>query len=273
MATESGWRNRGRGSVRKSSSFSSSSSSPYRRETSEKQQKVKEAPKLLEKHDPQYQQWIEEDKKNERAVQEQAEVLAKAMKEQFDQTMNALSHLSLYHRRFLPVLLVFQAYCWLRRREEDKMICWELRNFDGLKRSCCTRCSLVGTGSPEMSSSKVLMSSSGIAVLWRPWESSSRVMVEEQPSPERRRRGQAWCLTLHANNELSWPPLQVFGRPWAWCWYVDSSCFSLDCLGHLSVSKPGPYLSVLHLHVWNRKEALFLSSVSRYLGLVDRVHK
>ena len=42
-------------------------------------------------------------------------------------------------------------------------------------------------------------------------------------------------------------------------------------LGHLSVSKPGPYLSVLqsywNLHVWNRKEALFLSSVSRYLNL------
>ena len=42
-------------------------------------------------------------------------------------------------------------------------------------------------------------------------------------------------------------------------------------LGHMSVSKPGPYLSVLqsywNLHVWNRKEALFLSSVSRYLGL------
>ena len=38
-----------------------------------------------------------------------------------------------------------------------------------------------------------------------------------------------------------------------------------------SVSKPDPYLSVLqsywNLHVWNRKEALFLSSVSRYLGL------
>ena len=42
-------------------------------------------------------------------------------------------------------------------------------------------------------------------------------------------------------------------------------------LGHLSLSKPGLYLSVLqsywNLHVWNRKEALFLSSVSRYLGL------
>ena len=42
-------------------------------------------------------------------------------------------------------------------------------------------------------------------------------------------------------------------------------------LGHMSVSKPGPYLSVLqsywNLHVWNRKEALFLSSVSRYPGL------
>ena len=42
-------------------------------------------------------------------------------------------------------------------------------------------------------------------------------------------------------------------------------------LGHQSVSKPGPYLSVLqsfwNLHVWDRKEALFLSSVSRYVGL------
>ena len=42
-------------------------------------------------------------------------------------------------------------------------------------------------------------------------------------------------------------------------------------LGHLSVSKLGLSLSVLqsywNLHVWNRREALFLSSVSRYLGL------
>ena len=42
-------------------------------------------------------------------------------------------------------------------------------------------------------------------------------------------------------------------------------------LGHQSVSKPGPYLSVLqnywNLHLWNRKEALLLSSVSRYLAL------
>ena len=42
-------------------------------------------------------------------------------------------------------------------------------------------------------------------------------------------------------------------------------------LGHQSVRKPGPYLSVLqsywNLHVWHRKETLFFSSVSRYLGL------
>ena len=44
-------------------------------------------------------------------------------------------------------------------------------------------------------------------------------------------------------------------------------------LGHLSVSKPGPYFlfecfpNYWNLHVWNRKEALFLSSVSRYLGV------
>ena len=47
----------------------------------------------MEKYDPQYQQWKEEAKKKEKAVelQEQAEVLAKAMKEQFDQTICALS--------------------------------------------------------------------------------------------------------------------------------------------------------------------------------------
>ena len=49
-------------------------------------------------------------------------------------------------------------------------------------------------------------------------------------------------------------------------------------LGYQSVSKPGPYLRVLqsywNLHMWNRKEALFLSSVSRCLGLAfGRVHK
>ena len=42
-------------------------------------------------------------------------------------------------------------------------------------------------------------------------------------------------------------------------------------LGHMSVINPGPYLSVLqscwNLNVWNRIEALFLSSGSRYLGL------
>ena len=72
---------------------SSSSSSPSRRKRRGKQQKVKEAQKLLEKHDPQYQQWKEEAKKKEKAVelQEQAEVLAKVTKEQFDRTLSALS--------------------------------------------------------------------------------------------------------------------------------------------------------------------------------------
>ena len=88
---DSGWRGR-RGPARKSSSSSSSSSSQSRRKRRGKQQKFKEAQKLL-KYDPQYQQWKEEAKKKERAVelQEQAEVLAKVMKEQFDQTMCALS--------------------------------------------------------------------------------------------------------------------------------------------------------------------------------------
>ena len=79
---DSGWRGR-RGSARKSSSSSSSSSSQSRRKRGGKQQKIKDAQKLLEKHDPQYQQWKEEAKRKERAVemQEQAEVLAKVMED------------------------------------------------------------------------------------------------------------------------------------------------------------------------------------------------
>ena len=77
--------------MRKSSSSSSSSSSPSRRK---RQQKVKEAQKLLDKCDSQYQRWKEEAKKKDRAVelQEQAQVLAKVMKEQFDQCSLAISH-------------------------------------------------------------------------------------------------------------------------------------------------------------------------------------
>ena len=213
LVGRSGWRNRDRGSARKSSSSSSSSSSLFRRKRREKQQKVKEAQKLLEKHDPQYQQWKEEAKKKERAVelQEQAEVLAKVVKEQFDQTMNALSPSLTTPPQFLPVLLVFPTYPLLLMRKEDKMICWVRLNFVGLKRNCCTRCPLFGTGSLEMSSSKLLGSSSGTAGSWRPWASLPLVMVE-RTSPVRRRSGQAWCLTLHTNNELSSLPLQVFGR-------------------------------------------------------------
>ena len=49
-----------------------------------KQQKVKEAQKFLEKHDPQHQQWKEEARRRRgQELQEQAEVLAKVMKEQF----------------------------------------------------------------------------------------------------------------------------------------------------------------------------------------------
>ena len=91
-ARDSGWHGR-RGSARKSSSSSSSSSSQARRKRRGKHQKVKEAQKLLEKYDLQCQHWKEEAKKKERAVelQELAELLAKVMKEQFDQTMCALS--------------------------------------------------------------------------------------------------------------------------------------------------------------------------------------
>ena len=171
---DSGWRNRGRGSTRKSSSSSSSSSSPSRRKRRGKQQKVKEAQKLLENHDPQYQQWKEEAKKKERAVelQEQAEVLAKAMKEQFDHTINALSPALISSPPFPPsppgvpsLPLAVE-----ERREQNDLL--GLHNFDGLKRSCCTRCPLFGTRSLEMSSSKLLASSSGTAGSWRPWVTS-----------------------------------------------------------------------------------------------------
>ena len=82
----------------------SSSSSQSREKRCGKQQKVKEAQKLLEKYDPQYQQWKEEAKKKERAVelQEQAEVLAKVVKEQFDQTMCALLTSLITPPQFLP---------------------------------------------------------------------------------------------------------------------------------------------------------------------------
>ena len=207
---DSGWRNRGRGSTRKSSSCSSSSSSPSRKKRRVKQQKVKEAQKLLKKHDPQFQQWKEEAMTKERAVelQEQAEVLAKVMKEQFDHTINALSPALISSPPFPPSL---PSLPWLLRRKENKMICWALHNFGGLKRSCCIRCPLFGTGSQEMSSSKLLESSFGTAGSWRPGVNSLLVMVVERPSPGRRRRDQAWYLTLHANNELSCPPLKVFG--------------------------------------------------------------
>ena len=104
---------------------------------------------MLEKHDPHYQQWKEEAKKKERNVelQEQAEVLAKAMKEQFDQTMSApaIPHYA---------IAVSSQSSWcsqraplLQRREEDKPIrCGRRLNFAGSKRNCCTRSPVVGTG-------------------------------------------------------------------------------------------------------------------------------
>ena len=174
--------------MRKSSSTSSSSSSPSRRKRRGKQQKVKEAQKLLEKHDP----WKEEANKKERAVelQEQSEVLAKVMKEQFDQTMNALSPSIITPPPFpfsLPSVPSLPLAGEKRRGQYDLLGALQLRWIDA---------ALLHKAS-----------SSGTAGSWRPWASSWR-------------RGQAWCLTLHANNELSCPPLQVFGRPWAWSWYV-----------------------------------------------------
>ena len=85
---DSGWRNRGRSSVRKEQFFllfvPQSISEETWRETAESQGGAEIV--------GQYQQW-KEAKKKERAVelQEQAEVSAKVMKEQFDQTLFAFS--------------------------------------------------------------------------------------------------------------------------------------------------------------------------------------
>ena len=228
---------------------------------------VKEAQKLLERHDPQFHQWKEEAEKKDKAVevQEQAEVLAKFTKEQFDQTMNALSPSLLTPPPFPPSppgVPNLPLAAEERRGPNDLLGAPQLRWIEA------ELLHKVSFGRNGVTRDKLLGSTSGTAGSWRPWASSLLVMVVEQPSPERKRRGQTWCLTLHANNELSCPPLQVFGRPWAWSWYVDYSFFLGLYLGHLSVSKPCPYLSVLqsywNLHVWNRKKALFL---------VDRVHK
>ena len=98
---------------------------------------MKEAQKLLEKHDPQYQQWKKEAKK-ERTVelQEQAEALAKVMKEQFDQTMGALSPSLMTPPQFPPCPSGVPNLPLVA--EEAKMICWGRLNFEGLNRNCCT---------------------------------------------------------------------------------------------------------------------------------------
>ena len=87
---------------------------------------------MLEKHDPQYQQWKEEAKKKERAVelQEQAEVLAKVMKEQFDQTMSVLSPSLTTPPQFPPSPPGVPNFLSLQTKEEDKMICWKRSYFE-----------------------------------------------------------------------------------------------------------------------------------------------
>ena len=147
---DSGWRNRGRGSVRKSSSSSSSSYSQSRRKRRGRQQNVNEAQKLLEKHDPQHQQWKEEAKKKERAVELQ------------EQTMCALSPSLITPPQFPPSPPGVPSLALVLKREEDQTICWEHRSFDGWKRNCCTRLPLVGTGTPKMSSSKFMGSIRGL---------------------------------------------------------------------------------------------------------------
>ena len=184
---DSGWRGR-RGSARKSSSSSSSSSSQSRRKRRGKQQKVKEAQKLLEKYDPQYQQWKEEAKKKERAVelQEQAEVLAKVMKEQFDQTMCALSPSLSTPPQFPPNPPGVPSLAPVAEERGGPNDLLGAPQFRWIEAELLHKVSFGRNGVTKGEFIQFLGSSSGIAVLWRRWVSSSRVMVEEQPFPERK---------------------------------------------------------------------------------------
>ena len=122
----SGWRNRGRGSRGRAVLLHLRPPALL---------KVKEAQNLLEKHDPQYQQWNEEAKKKERGVEVQghAGVSTGVVEEQFGQTVNAL----------WPSLIAPPPFLV---GEGDNRICWGLRNLDGLTRSCCTKCPFGRTG-------------------------------------------------------------------------------------------------------------------------------
>ena len=119
-----------------------------RRKRHGKQQKIKEAQKVLEKHDSQFQQWKEEAKKKQRAVelQEQAEVLAKVMKEQFDQTKSALSPSLSTPPQFPLTPPGVPSVPLLLKRKEDRVIYWEHLNFAGLKRNLLHKVSFSRNG-------------------------------------------------------------------------------------------------------------------------------
>ena len=148
---------------------------------------MKEAQKFLEKHDPQYQQWKEEAKKKERVVelQEQAKVLAKVMKDQFDQTMSALSPSLATPPQFPPsppgvtnLLLVDNE----RRGQNDLLGAPELRWMEAER---LHRVSFGRNGVSIKEFLQTLGEQFGAAALSRRWASSQLVTVVEQPSPER----------------------------------------------------------------------------------------
>ena len=71
-------------------------------------------------------------------------------------------------------------------------------------------------------------------------------MVESKQFLKLSKLGQAWCLTVHGNNEVSSLLLQVFDLLGTWSWHVNSPhVFLAPYLGQPNVSKPGPSLSVL----------------------------
>ena len=79
---------------------------------------------------------------------------------------------------------------------EGQMICCAGRSCAGWRLSCCTTSLFASRRCRRRISCRCLGGCSGIVVLWLQWVSSSLVMAVKQFFPGRKRRGQAWCLTL-----------------------------------------------------------------------------
>ena len=140
--------------------------------------------------------------------------LANVVKDQFDQTMSALSPFLTAPPQFPtspPDVTNLPLVADERRGQNVLLRADQLRLW--LERS-------VQRGVRPNSEEQF-----GDRRLWRRWTSSGLVTVVEQPSPERQKRGHPWCWTLHSDHEVSSLPLNVYVRLGAWSWYVGSSFF------------------------------------------------